>query len=231
MFKEQVENIANAFIPDAAASPAKAPLTVEDILKIPKSSTTKKKTKRLTPMIPHCVSSEDFREARNQGEKAKLLRKTMREENKRKKDEEKAMKKRKKELDKLARQKKKAEENERKQRQREEMKQRKELTRARRDSSSSMEEDKMMESQILMDMASDDDDDVDQLIMEVMVSFYGSSVKFAMPGGTNIVQRLRSHSAPKRWSGCSFGATNVSHKIRYLTMTTITTMMMFDEND
>ena len=88
----------------------------------------------------------------------------------------------------------------------------------------------MMESQILMDMASDDDD-VDQLIMEVMVNFYGSSVKFAMPGGTNIVQRLRSHSAPKRWSGCSFGATNVSHKIKKLTMTTITTMMMFDEND
>ena len=92
----------------------------------------------------------------------------MREENKRKKDEEKEMK-RKKELDKLARQKKKAEEDERKQRQREEMKQRKELTRARRDSSSSTEEDKEMESPLLMDMGSDDDD-VDQLIMEVQQS-------------------------------------------------------------
>ena len=56
-----------------------------------------------------------------------------------------------------------------------------------------------MKSQMLMDMASDNDD-VDQLMMEcsnlscardvtkkVMVNFYGSNVKFAMPGCTSIV--------------------------------------------
>ena len=121
IFKEHVQNIVNAFIPDAAIPPAKAPLIVQDTFKIPKFTTTKK-TKKLTPTKPHCIEEDDDGE-----------------ENKRNKDEDKAMMKRKKELDKLARQKKKAEEDERKQRKREEIKQRKELMRARRDSNSSLD--------------------------------------------------------------------------------------------
>ncbi|GFN99800.1 tigger transposable element-derived protein 6-like protein [Plakobranchus ocellatus] len=155
----------------ASSQPAKKMnLSAEDILQIPRFASSKgKRSKKTTPTIPFCISSDDFRHAmqskldsKDKEERAKLARKAEREANKKKKEAEKEMaKKRREELKKERLRKK--EEVERQKKEKKELEQ---LLRMNQndDSDSDNDDDDQIRKEMERDMQEGDDDEEDPFL-------------------------------------------------------------------